>query len=414
LKRIPFILAVTIAWQSVTPAEAVTYTPIAHLSLLGGQYFTGDTHSNGGNFDGSFVPVLGLSSRFYLIPILMTSYHQTQSVYNFLGQNTLIEEQLDQTGVLRAAWAINSNWRLKPRIGAKKEWIQESSDETLSDGLFNYHRLFGGASLERALGNGSLEMGYEYGATRYPNYQALDSDPRLTSTGITQNAGTDVLNFNSHELSLLYQLSASNNRWNAGSNFTWIRENFRDQKVIGVDSQGFQSFEDTQRVDDIFNLALSQTLRTSHRWGYSVGETFQEYLSNQNSFDANQLFGTPFTGGYYNFFDMQFTPTVTLFTLEERLQYSLGGTLGYRKYAHRKAQDGFGTNLDDQIHSWDRGLNLVIRYMPYRASSNHWLRGLGLMLTGSVLTYKSNTRYEANYPYNYTVMNYLGGLTWDF
>src|SRR5579864_8755397 len=81
--------------QAVPPVQAVTFTPIAHLNALGGQYFTGVTHSNGANIDGSFVPVIGINSRLYLIPIYVGSYHETQGIYNFLGQNTLITRQLD-------------------------------------------------------------------------------------------------------------------------------------------------------------------------------------------------------------------------------------------------------------------------------------------------------------------------------
>src|SRR4029077_20665675 len=133
-----------------------------------------------------------INSRLYLIPIYLGSYHETQGIYNFLGQNTLITRQFDQTGVLRAAWAASSSWRIKPRAGYTKEWIQQSTDESLWNGLFNFRRATGGISAEKVLANGSFEVGYDYGSIQYPNYQALTGDSRLTSTGINQNAGTNV------------------------------------------------------------------------------------------------------------------------------------------------------------------------------------------------------------------------------
>ena len=49
-----------------------------------------------------------------------------------------------------------------------------------------------------------------------------------------------------------------------------------------------------------------------------------------------------------------------------------------------------------------------------KLTGERWLKGFHAVLTANILTYWSNTRYEVNYPYNYTVYNYLGGLSWDF
>lgn len=389
--------------------HSMTFTPIARLSALGGQYYTGSTHSTGANIDYSFVPVLGLNSKLYLIPIVIGAYKETQSVYNFLGENTLIQKQLEQTGVVRFAYAVRSNYRLKPRVGYKRSWVKQSTDGSLTGGLFNYGRAFMGISTERILANGTLELGYEYSQTRYPNYTALDADPRLTTTGITASAGTDVLNFNSHEASLNYQLISADKRWGLSSNFAWLRETFVDQKVISQDANGFESFVDKKRTDDIFNLALQQTAKPSSRWTFGMSETFQYYLSNQNAFDATQLFVNPFTYRYYNFYDAQLAPSVLRAWGEAgRWETTLAGQFGYRRYTHRRTQNGSGTYQNALIYSASRGGTFTLRYKFPK------IKGLSAILTSSVLTYWSNTRYEANYPYNYTVYNYQGGLSWEY
>ncbi len=387
-------------------AESVTFTPLGNFSALGGQYFTGASKSSGINIDGSFVPVIGITSKLYILPIYVSSYHQTQSVYNFLGQNTLIQGQLDQTGVLRADWAANSRWRLKPRVGLAKEWSKQSTDESTWNGLFNYTRKFGGLSAERALPNGSLEIGYEYGQVEYPHYQSLDADPRLTTTGITAVTGATVLNFHSHSTSLDYHWITDSKNASFDANATWVRENFIDQKVITSDSDGFQAVIDKKRTDDIYLLTLRESIRPSSRWLVNFGETFQYYQSNQNSYDATQAFANPFTYRYYNYADAQWSPTVTWFWNDARWDLSLGGTIGIRQYMYRKAQDGQGNYLGKRIHSLNRGGNLMLRYRIYK--------GLRVVLTGNILTYSSNTRYEVNYPYNYTTSSYLGGLSWEF
>jgi hypothetical protein len=393
-------------------AHALKVTPIAHLNVMGGLYNSGDTHSSGINVDGSIVPVIGINSRLYLIPIYIGSYHETQSVYNFLGQNILINRQLDQTGVLRAAWALNSSWRLKPRVGFTKEWIEQTTDESLSNGLFNFQRAFTGLSAERVFGNGSLEVGYEYGSIKYPHYQALDADPRLTTTGITSSVGTDVLDFHAHDASVIYDQSTSDKRWHLLSTFDWIRENFVDQKVLTVSENGLdQEVGDTQRTDDIFNLALQQLYVPTSRWSFNFGETFQYYFSNQNAFDATQLF---YTSRYYNFFDVQLNPSATMTFDDARWDATLGLTYGFRQYSHRRTQDGSGAYMDSLIYSMDRGAVFTLRSDLGRITSRRWLKGIHGVLTSNILTYWSNTRYEANYPYNYTVYNFLLGLSWDF
>jgi hypothetical protein len=223
-----------------------------------------------------------------------------------------------------------------------------------------------------------------------------------------------VLNFNAHDSSVIYQRYSADKRWTLSANFDWIREDFVDQKVITTDASGFESFDATQRTDDIFNLALQQGLKLNPRWQFNMGETIQYYTSTQNAFDGTQLFSAPFTYHYYNFLDTQLTPGITLYLDDARWDITLSGTYGYRNYTHRRVQDGFGNYQDSLIYSMDRGSTLTVRYDFGKNSSHRWLKGLHAVLTGNVLTYWSNTRYEANYPYNYTVSSYLGGLSWDF
>jgi len=404
----------TALWLAVSllspPSSLLAFhvTPLARVTALGGQYFTGETDSSGVNTEAYLVPVVTFSPRLHLIPIYMGSYRRVQSVYNFLGENTLIDKNMEHTGVLRLSWQASAAWRIKPRSGYKRAWVKQSSDDSLSGGLFNNGRMFGGASVERLLANGSFEIGYDYSMTRYPNYQAVDADPRLTTTGITSSAGTDVLDYNSHETSLQWNHAAADKRWDVSGNFTWLRQHFIDQKVISQGSDGFQSFVDKKRHDDIFNLALNQNWRPNAHWSFGLGETVQHYVSNQNAFDATQLYVNPFTYRYYDFTDTQLLPQITRKWLEGTWETTLSGQFGYRRYSHRRAQDGSGTYLDKRIWSANRGGSVSIRYKIPK------VKGLFALMTASVVTYWSNTRYETNYPYNYTTYNYLGGLSWEY
>lgn len=403
---IPRLITLAALLLGTAPVGGVTFSPIVRLSSLGGQYYTGSTHASGVNVDSSFVPVIGLTPRLYLIPIYLGTYHETQSVYNFLGETTLIQRQLDQSGTLRLDWAVSPVWRLKPRAGYKREWTKQSTDEGLGNGLFNYDRIFGGVSGQMASGGASLELGFEYNKTRFPNYQALSADPRLTSTGITANAGTDVLNYNSYQASLTPELKSGDKRWLLNGTFTWIRQNFVDQKVITTTTGGLEDFLNEMRTDDIYNLSVQQSFRSTPSWVLGLGETIQYYTSNQNAFDASQVFSTPFTFHYYNFIEPQVSPSISLLLDESRWELTLAGSYAFRQYAHRRTQDSSGAFQNELIHTNAYTASLTVRY--------RLLKGLYTVLTGSFLKSTSNMNYEVNYPYNYTNWTYLGGMSWEF
>ena len=192
-------------------------------------------------------------------------------------------------------------------------------------------------------------------------------------------------------------------RWIAKQ--VWVRENFLDHKVISQGPGGFENVLNKQRTDDIFLLTFEVSRRFHTRALLNLGQSLQYYTSNQNAFSANQLFATPFTYRYYNFWETDLNPSLTLYFDKAQWEVRLDGNLQFRQYTHRRAQDGYGTFRNQQIYQTFRGCTVTVRRKLWK--------GLYFVLSGSALTASSNTRYEANYPYNYTVWNYLGGLSWE-
>src|SRR5438132_8356495 len=212
--------------------QAVTVSPVLRLSALGGEFFTTSAESTGGNYEATVAPVIGLTDAFYLIPIYLGSYKQVPSIYDFLGESTIIDKQLDHQGILRTLWAINSVWRIKPRFGFKREYVKQNTDDNLQNGLFNYTRYTGGIAVEAVTSWGSIELGYDYGRTGYPNYQATIDDPLLVGSGLTTGAGTNILDIYSHDSSINYDYATKDKRWRWTANLDWLRENFSDHKII--------------------------------------------------------------------------------------------------------------------------------------------------------------------------------------
>ena len=404
-----FFKSFSLAWALLFPlisvSHAVTVSPVVRLSALGGEFFTTSAESTGGNYDATIAPVIGLTDRFYLIPIYLGSFKQVPSIYDFLGESTLIEKQLDHQAVLRTLWAIDSVWRIKPRFGFKREYVKQNTDDSLQTGLFNYTRYTGGLAVEAVTSLGSIELSYDYGRTGYPNYQATIDDPLLVGSGLTTGAGTNILDIYSHESAINYDYSTQDKRWHWTANFDWLRENFLDQKIVSQDlGTNTEAFVNKQRTDDIFTLTLQQLFKYSERWNFGWGEVFQYYISNQNAFDASQIDAPSFTYRYYNYFDTQINPSLTV-TLG-RFDTSVVGNFGYRQYAHRLTQDGDGNFTGSLIHSFNRGVTATSRYRI--------AKGLYAVLSRSLVTYTSNTQFQQDYPYNYSVFNVFGGLTWEY
>src|SRR5258706_15130552 len=113
-KHVSFVL--TGLCVLVSGAEALSVSPIVRVSALGGEFFTTSAQATGGNYDAVLAPVIGVTPSLYLIPIYYGSYKQVSSIYDFLGESTLIEKQLDHQAALRTIWMINSTWRIKPRL----------------------------------------------------------------------------------------------------------------------------------------------------------------------------------------------------------------------------------------------------------------------------------------------------------
>src|SRR5258708_4063709 len=194
-----FLLTLVALLGLRSSTQAITVSPVLRFSALGREFFPASAESTGGNYDATIAPVFGLTPTFYLIPIYLASFKQVPSIYDFLGESTLIERQLDHQALLRPLWAINSVWRIKPRLGFKREYVKQTTDDSLQTGLFNYTRFTGGLSAEAVLPIGSFELGYEYGRSKYPNYQATIDDPLLIGSGLTRGAGADIRNYNSND-----------------------------------------------------------------------------------------------------------------------------------------------------------------------------------------------------------------------
>ncbi|MEW6555916.1 MAG: hypothetical protein AB1349_01005 [Elusimicrobiota bacterium] len=379
-------------------------TPVANVSLLGGQYFLeGESDSFAGNTDIFFAPVINFSEKTALLPIYQGVYSGTKDVKELVGGGTLTREILDNLLTLKFIRKFSDTLKGKAKLGYKLEYLKETEDEKLGDGLFDYGRIIAGLEAEKMFNRTNVRIGYDFYMMNYPNYASLvttyqTSIDTATYTEISQNAGEDVLDYSAHELFVetLYKFSETT----LGKlSYNIALKNFTDQTI--VEESG--SFTSDKRNDlvHLLTLGISQKLR---RVSVALYDTIQIYTSNQNSYDANR---TQFNANYYNFVQNSISPALT-FALGKSgtTKLNLWWEIVTRVYQDRPAQDESGNYQTAKITQTTNTTGVSLAIPVYKM--------LSLKTAASYRGSVSNNKYEANYRYNYNTSNYFVGINWEY
>lgn len=381
---------------------AVQVTPVANISLLGGQYFLeGNKDSFAGNADIFFAPVINFSENTALLPIYQGIYSNTKDVKELIGGGTLTREVLDNSLTLKFTRKFSDTFKGKIKAGYKLEYLAETKDEKLGDGLFDYNRIIGGVEAEQVFGDRTnVRVGYDFYIMNYPNYSSLVSQSETiidtaTYTEISKNAGKDVLNYQTHEL-FIEELHSFNDTTVGKISYDIAYKNFKDQTLVQSDG----SFSSKKR-NDLVHLLTFGVAKNLPKIAAALYNSVQYYDSNQNSYDANR---TQYNSNYYDFIQNNVTPSLT-FNLKNNAKLNLWWDIAYRKYINRPSQDEEGNYKTSEISQVTNTIGLSLTIPVYKS--------LSLKTAGNYRDSSSNNRYEANYRYNYNTSNYFVGLNWE-
>lgn len=383
-------------------SSAVEITPVANISLLGGQYFLeGNNDSFAGNADIFFVPVINFSENTAILPIYQGLYSNTKDVKELIGGGTLTREVLDNSLTLKLTHKFSDTFKGKVKAGYKLEYLAETEDEKLGDGLFDYNRIIGGIEAEKKYENWNLRSGYDFYIMSYPNYSSLVSQSAgiidtQTFTEISENAGEDVLDYSTHEL-FVEGMHSFNDTTAGKISYDVSYKNFKDQTLVKSDG----SFSADKR-NDLVHLLTFGVAKNLPKVTASLYNSVQYYDSNQNSYDANR---TQYNSGYYDFIQDNVMPSLT-FLLKNNAKLNLWWDLAYRKYVNRPAQDEEGNYKTSEISQVTNTTGLSLIIPVYKSVS--------VKTAANYRDAASNNRYEANYRYNYNTSNYFAGLNWEY
>ena len=131
-------------------AGALEIVPVFNATLMGGQYiFRGDRSNLGLNAAVLAAPVLRKSEQWSFVPIYAGNYQGTKGVNDGVAAGTLFQQEMDHRVSMTAIDSLpGTNWKLKPSASYKREFLEETKDETWGHGLFDYEKIGLGAEAE--------------------------------------------------------------------------------------------------------------------------------------------------------------------------------------------------------------------------------------------------------------------------
>jgi len=392
------------------PSMAMELSPIYGLQVLGGQnFYTGQRNSLTGNASAVVAPAMKFDDNWSLLPSFNSAYQGTEQVLDIVGAGTLFQSQWDnRLGVKGVYTPDDSLWRFKPSLSTRYEFLQQTKDEQIGKGLYDYYTMDAGFDAEYVYREPfALRAGLDYYQNHFPNYTSLESQAATSFQGQSlarELVGNYVLDTQNVLLSLGGEGPVSD-RFIVQGTASVLYERFANQHLVAASGD----LTSPIRQDVMSSLAVSlkmpaelnSDLRVLGSWDLAgIYNT-----SNQNSYDATQ---TQFIPYYYNYGEIRTGPNVRVLVgpSHEETIVGLGATYWYRRYPYRQLQDADGAYQGGSTHmgNWMVQGSLTYPMAPH----------FGLVFNVQYGRATSNQHFEEFYRYNYTTTNYLFGFTYDY
>lgn len=384
-------------------ATAAEWSPYLSVDVYGGQsFFSGDNESpvTGPNGAILFVPAVSFSEHFTLMPSVSARYQAVRDVQELAGGGFLTQEQQIYNGDVKGIWVLNERWRAKGRMGYKREFIKDTTDEPWGKGLFDYGRWGLGAEMERRGETWrSLRWALDFSETAFPNFDPLTID----DFGAEIAAGDATLDFRSYDVTWEGERALGDKASLSLLLFGAARP-FRQQAV--VEETGL--FTGGKRMDYYVFASAAPRVNLKERqfiWSWEPMVQFNvsgaALLSNQNNYAADV---NVFNPNYYDYREYTVGTDVN-FRVGGRATAGVGVGWTRRGYADRPVQSVDATFTDTAIWSETLRTRLSLGY-----PLGH---GFSVSLQGAYEDAKSNMRYESTYRYNYSSSNYFLGLNYE-
>ena len=363
---------------------------------------------------GSFMVNTDFLPQLWFIPTLTANYSST-------GQPLLVEDQR----FVFSSWSdiyfsagfnyqLDDNWELRARGLGRLDYTQQTADETIGKGLYDY--IDKGFYFENSNKFGSdvtaeILEGVKYIDKRFPNYQSLISQVNPDTIGGSLNAKAkdekDNLGYSAY---LTCDLQLGNSGWFPviGFNYEYLR--YLDQKIINLDG----TLSGNNRIDRSAVITLDFPYYADAVSGVDLSYELTIRTVSQNYYDS---MGTTdpsddvYTVDYYNNFESVFKVSYTFeldkpFLNSYKPSVSMGLTTDVVAYTERFAKNTKG------IYTADKQLDInYTLFLEYRHKlADFW----NYYLNATFNRYNSNMKWEAYGTFNYTFFTATAGMGLSF
>lgn len=364
----------------------------------------------GGGINGTIAPAYKINDRLFALFMYEGSYYKRREFYaDDYGYLQRTEFQAHTiTPMIRKDFGERSRYSLTPSFFATWTYNKDGGsgdNDRWNNGLYNYEDVGVGLDFDMRdlFGDyGSLKVGVQYYARRYPNYQSLASMIQIPG----QPDEEDEKDYQGTILKAGYRW-LKDYGWAWASEFSILLKNLDDKKVLERDG-----LSEVSQKDEVYNLNfngwyLFENLGGGLRLGMELDGG--RYASNQNFYDMLGAVPNPnstFTDNFYDYWAYTVRPYIS-YTFDI-LPLTPGFSYAYRRvdYTDRRARDTDGLYISDK--QWEE-LHETVLSLRYDLTDQ-----LSLLGWWQHQKARSNNRYEATYSYDYVVDNLSIGASYRF
>lgn len=405
MKRVlVLVAALTVLWTAT--ARAIEFSPIYELQATGGQtFFNGQKGSLAGNVDGTAAPAMKLDANWALLPTLNTAYSGTEQVLDVVGGQTLFQVQWDNTAALKGIYTPNgSDWRLKPSTSFKYEFLKETNDEPLGQGLFDYDQWGVGFEAEYLYRDPySFHLSLDYYSVHFPNYTSLES--QAATLGLARQLVGDYV-LDTHDVLIQAGITAPvYDRLVFDGGLTILNQNFPNQHLVDITGDLDGPLRDDITTTLSAGLKMPKELNSDMRVLGALDLSASYNSSNQNSFDATQTRYVPY---YYNYGQFKISPSIKLMVgpVKQPVVVGLSAAYWYRRYPYRPVQDPTGNYIGGDIRTDNWMLEGSVSYPISQR--------FDLVFDAQYGQGSSNMQFDEFFQYEYTVSSYWFGFSYKY
>ncbi len=405
----PDILSLPLA-EPVKRLPRVIVSPLYDFQVLGGQnFYTGENSSLSMDANGFVAPAIKFNDEWSLLPSFVTAYNGTRQVVDIVGGGTAFQSQWDNEAAVKAIYSPDgSKWRLKPYSDFKYEFLQQSTQEQLGQGLYDYYQWDAGMSAEYVYHDPfSIRFGADYYAVHFPNYTSLESEAATQFQG--QSLARELVgNYILDSQNALLTVSADapvKGKFIVEGQAGLLYANYPQQHLVNESG----SLDSPVRTDVTSILGASvkypHQIESGVREVISFGLNYLYDSSNQNSFDATQSQYIPF---FYNYGQLTVTPGFELLVGPDKnpVDWSVSASWWYDRYPHRPIQSADGTYLGQALYTNNWMIQSSLNY----PMAPHF----SLVFSAQYGRGTSNDRFQQFYQYAFTTGTYMFGVSYDY